>query len=413
MPMKCFGSFTTAIFVVLLFGGVDVIRTEFPAPQKQLKTYSLPIDTKSADISPDEQLVVTVFTVKKDRAESGGTPYSDFIQLWNIKDEHLVAEYSAASPDVRISSSRYVGSDVAYPPEGLRVVRFSPDGRMVWALIGRTIHLLRSTDLTEMRSIHLVKPDDVTRTVHGKTFAGRYEIHSMELSPGGDVMAVLWVRETRYGKTQLYNLAVDAIAANWDTPEGWISYAGSLMWHPNGKLLLIAVPNQQPCRYANNRPDVFAFDAQTGAVRHELTTGLQVGGIAVTSDSRVLAVQRSCFQLSKRSGRQLGVFDLSTGKHLRNVSGRETGMHDSVSVSADGSRFLAFTGDVKTKFDWLDATSYGVVVDETFSVWNLANYDGIVTSQNIPGLERSGLRLSSKGKYAVSFGGASFVYELP
>jgi hypothetical protein len=53
------------------------------------------------------------------------------------------------------------------------------------------------------------------------------------------------------------------------------------------------------------------------------------------------------------------------------------------------------------------------VVDETFSVWSLANYEGIVTSQNIPGLKESELCLSSKGKYAVSYGKASFVYELP
>ena len=65
------------------------------------------------------------------------------------------------------------------------------------------------------------------------------------------------------------------------------------------------------------------------------------------------------------------------------------------------------------EFDWSDAVPYDKVIDETFSVWNLTNYEGIVTSQNIPGLKGSGLRLSSKGRYAVSYGKASFVYELP
>ena len=66
-----------------------------------------------------------------------------------------------------------------------------------------------------------------------------------------------------------------------------------------------------------------------------------------------------------------------------------------VSASADGSRFLAFTGKMAAKFDWSDAVAYGVAVDETFSVWSLTNYEGIVTSQNIPGLKESELRLSS------------------
>jgi hypothetical protein len=84
-----------------------------------------------------------------------------------------------------------------------------------------------------------------------------------------------------------------------------------------------------------------------------------------------------------------------------------------VSASADGSRFLAYTGKMAVEFDWSDAVPYDQVVDETFSVWSLANYEGIVTSQNIHGLKGSDLRLSSKGKYAVSYGKASFVYELP
>jgi len=46
-------------------------------------------------------------------------------------------------------------------------------------------------------------------------------------------------------------------------------------------------------------------------------------------------------------------------------------------------------------------------------VWSLSNYEGILTSQNIPGLKGSELKLSSKGNYAFSYGKASFVYELP
>jgi hypothetical protein len=98
---------------------------------------------------------------------------------------------------------------------------------------------------------------------------------------------------------------------------------------------------------------------------------------------------------------------------LRSVSARETGARYLVSASGDGSRFLAFTGKMAVKFDWSDAVPDDRVVDETFSVWSLTNYEGIVTSQNIPGLKKSELRLSSKGNYAVSYGKASFVYELP
>jgi hypothetical protein len=380
-------------------------------PQTQLKSFALPKDTKSADISPDEQFVATVSTQKKDQSDSTANPYWDFVQLWNLKDEQLVSEFSEHSPDTHIFTSSRSGN-IAYPPHGLRIVRFSSDGKTVLALIGHTIHLLRPRDLSEMRSIRLQKPDDVSQTNHGKTRMIGYDLHSAELSPNGDLFAVLWVAE-KHGKVQLFELSTGNVVSSWDVPTGWLGYAGSLKWHPNGTLILIPIPNSQPCRYATHQPDVLAFDIKSGDLRYQLTTGLQISNIAVTPDSRVLAVQRGCFQLSNGAGRPLEVFDLSTRKHLQNVSGRATGVLYSVSISADGSRFIAFTGNVRRKYDFLDATSYGVTVDETFSVWNLTNYDGIVTSQNVPGLRDSDLKLSSSGKYAVSTGKAAFVFALP
>jgi hypothetical protein len=78
--------------------------------------------------------------------------------------------------------------------------------------------------------------------------------------------------------------------------------------------------------------------------------------------------------------------DLSTGKRIREISGGETGVRYSVFSSADGSRFLAFTGKVKMKFDWSDGVLQDERVDGTFSVWKLSNYEGIITSQNLRGL---------------------------
>ena len=177
--------------------------------------------------------------------------------------------------------------------------------------------------------------------------------------------------------------------------------------------MLIAIPNQSRCSSPGSGPDILAFDAQTGSMKNKIRTGLLAGSIAVSSDSRVLAVGHGCLGVFKNRHPKLKIFDFATGKHLRSVSSREASARYVVSASADGSRFLAFTGKMAVEFDWSDAVPYDKVVDETFSVWSLANYAGIVTSQNITGLKESELSLSSKGKYAVSYGKASFVYELP
>ena len=403
-------SFAAAALIALLVVPVDSALGDSP-PQRQLGTYALPDGTQSADISPDEQSVVTVGTKKLDVADSEKKTIVHVVQLWNFKEGKQVAEFTAQQSEVRVAPRGYHLDRSRTLP----IVRFSPDENIVVALVDRTIHVLRAADLTELRAFPLDVPDNVTRTIpDGRTIVHESSVRAMELSPGGEAVAVLWVSEIMtHGRIQLYDLSSERSTLSWDTPQGEIHFTRGIVWHPNGKLLLIAIPNESPCSSPGSQPDIFAFDAQTGAIKKKIRTGLLTSNIAVSPDSRVLAVDLNCFGLFKNHDPKLKVFDLTIGKHLQSVSARETGARYLVSASADGSRFLAFTGKMAPKFDCSDAVAYGVAVDETFSVWSLTNYEGIVTSQNIPGLKESELRLSSKGKYAVSYGKASFVYELP
>jgi WD40 repeat protein len=397
------------MLVILLFAQVDPAVGDSP-PQMQLKTYALPEGTQSADVSPDEQSVATVALRKLEVADSEKRTIVHIVQLWNFKEGKQLAEFTAQQPEVRVAPKGYHLDRSRTEP----IVRFSPDGSLVVALIDRTIHVLRAADLAELRAIPLEAPDNVTRTgLSGGAIVHESSARAMELSPRGEIVAVLWISEMIHGKIQLYDLSSGKSVSSWDTPQGWIYFTKGIEWHPMGKLLLIAIPNESPCSSPDNRPDIFAFDVDTGAIKHKFATGLLTASIAVTADSRVLAADSNCLGVFRNRDPKLKVFDLLKGKRLLDVSGRGTGVRYSVSASADGSRFLAFTGIMKTKFDWSDAVSYDKVVDETFSVWNLTSCEGIVTSQNIPGLKESELRLSSKGKYAVSYGKASFVYELP
>jgi WD40 repeat protein len=407
--MRLSTRFATVVAIAFSFSGADVVLADAGPPQKQLKTYALPDSTQSADISTDEQSVVTVATKKLDLADSAEKKIVHVVQLWNFKEGKQLAEFTAQQSEVRVApKGSHLDRSRTQP-----IVRFSPDGNMVVALIDRTIHVLRAADLTELRAFPLDAPDNITRTSPGgRTIVHEPSVGAMELSPGGQVVAVLWVSYMIHGRIQLYDLSSGKSALSWDTPIGWVHFR-SIAWHPNGESLLIAIPNEMPCSSPSSGPDIFAFDAQTGSVKEKFRTGLLTGNIAVSSDGRVLAVDLNCYRLFKNHDPKLKVFNLTTGKHLRSISARETGARYMVAASADGTRFLAYTGKMAAKFDWSDAVTYGVAVDETFSVWSLTNYEGIVTSQNISGLKESELRLSSKGRYAVSYGKASFVYELP
>jgi hypothetical protein len=319
--------------------------------------------------------------------------------------------------DVREHSRGYFPDPIR---SSARIVRFTPEGSVVVALVNQTIYVLSSKDLTELRTIPLASPASTTRIFRGNTIVSKPSVRTAEISPNGSYVAVLWVTDSLRGEIQIYGLSSGRNELNWETPFGWVGSTRALVWHPNGKLLLVAIPSETPCLSPTSSPDVFGFDVQTGAVKYKFTTGLLTESIAVTADNSVLAVNSNCLGVFKNHDPKLKVFDLVTGKHLLDISGRGTGVRYFVSASADGSRFLAYTGKMKANFDWGDFVPIDVMVDRTFSVWSLANYQGIVTSHDLtelklryPRLLVKDWRLSARGRYVLAYGDVSFVYALP
>ena len=405
--MKVLSKIAWIVLVGCLLTVVDVGRADSLPPQKQLRTYTLHNNPNSADISPDEQLVAIECTKTTVAADSDTKRIVEAVQIWNFREDRLVAEFPAVQTDVKPSETGHFN----YPIHGARIVRFSSDGNIVVALIDQRIFVLRATDLAQLLTVSLDGPGVVTQNFHGFTTDSKTFVSSIELSPDGGTLAVFWASELTFGRIDLFELSSGRKTLSWETPEGWSGSTNGLHWHPNGKLLLIAIPNATSCQSSHYMADVFAFNVRTGAIEYELKTGIPAPRIAVTADSRVLAVDGGC--IDARIEPKLRVFDLTSGKHLLNISAGGESIGYSVSASADGTRFLAFVAKVKRTFDWLDFVSDYETADRKFSVWNLTNYEGIVTSQNVPNTAHSELRLSAKGRWAVSEGKASLVYELP
>jgi WD40 repeat protein len=387
-----------AILVFLSLGFNDLAFADDAPPPRQLKTYPLHNNPDSADISPDEQFVVTASTLPTESTDSRNKHFVEVVQLWNFREDKLVAEFHLPQLDAKTSADKLSRGPNLFD----RFVRFSSDGTVVAALIQQTIYVLSSNNLSLIKSIPIDAPSNTEQ---------RPRIRAFELS-AGHVAAVLWVTGMLYGTIALHDYSSGKFLRSWDTPQGWTVFTHGIAWDRDGKLLLVPIPDEVPCGSPGNQPDVFVFDADTGKINQKFRTGLTTGSIAVTG-GHVLAVDENCLGVFKNHNPDLRVFELSTGKKVRELSGRGAGVRYRVSASANGNRFLAFTGIMKMRFDWSDAVSTDRTVDETFTVWNVADYSALTTSQNIPGLKSSDLRISPKGAYAVSYGKASFVYELP
>ena len=140
----------------------------------------------------------------------------------------------------------------------------------------------------------------------------------------------------------------------WNNPK-------AIAWESDGQHLVLAVPNAIPCQPAGEVPDVFVVEPLSGTVSQKLTTGLLIGDLAVTPDNRVLAVDYDCLGVAVNHHPKMRVFDLGTGKLVKELSGRSSGVRYSVSASRNGDRAVAYTGKMKVLFDWGDMGSDGLL----------------------------------------------------
>jgi WD40 repeat protein len=375
---------------------------ERPLPQRELKAYVLHENPNSADISPDDSLVVTELSRREPTNEPSTGKVSDLVQLWDFRNDRLVAE------NILRVKTREKREPLTYWRS--EYVRYSADGKIVIAYLDRFLYILRADDLQEIRRIPIAGPPAESRTFKGKhgvhSFAIDSEVTSLELSPARSEVVVVWV----IGLSSSWIDVVDFDSAKqiiWNTRDHGLGSMNpkAVSWTSDGEHLVVAVPNVFPCGRPSDAPDVFVVDPTSGALENKLSTGLLVGDIAVRADGRLFAVDHGCVGVFVNHDPKLRVFDLPTGKKIKELSGRGTGVRYAASASRNGNRVAAYTGIVKPEFDWGDMVPFDKHIDATFSVWNLSNYELLFTSQNLTertsGLFRVAgqvpLRMSPKG----------------
>jgi len=418
MPHTCKGqsrmrgaAICAALLVPIAFCS-SLAAKDAPA-QRELSTYPLRGNPISADISPDERLVATLISRTEPTDDPSNIKITDSIQLWDFRQDKLIAEKTIRE---QLRAKGEIAHQNAY-------ARYSADGQLVIAYLDHCLYILRQKDLQEISRISLKGPSDITRSFTTKTgphtVVDRSEVAALELSPIGQFAAVLWVRGFSDAWVDLVQLN-SAKEAVWNTKErgvGW-TRPSTITWSADGLRLVLAVPSGWPCGNSDNGPDVFAVEPASGAIRSKLTTGLLVGDIAVTPDGRILAVDKGCVGVFRNHDPKLKVFDLYTGKKIKELSGRGGGVRYEVSASRTGDRAVAGTGIVKARFDWGDMVPSEVHVDSTFSVWNIKTYEEVATSQNLANRERHyldgraslRLRMSPNGGFVLK---GSNIYELP
>lgn len=93
--------------------------------------------------------MVTESTLRKETPDSQTKQFVEVVQVWNFKEDRLVSEFPLQRSDVKASAKGYFRD----PIRSARFVRFSPDGKLVMALLEDTLHVLAARDLAETPNV--------------------------------------------------------------------------------------------------------------------------------------------------------------------------------------------------------------------------------------------------------------------
>ncbi len=176
------------IFLIFLVVSVASVAESGP-PQRQLKTYALNGNVRSADISPDETLVATQITRLDSTKDPSKNKALELVQLWDFRQDRLVAE--APLTEV-VTDKDHPSQDYSTP----RFTRFTGDGKILVAYLDHTMYVLSGTDLRELRKIPMSGPAEEVRSYKDKSgvhpFVIKPNLQIFEVSPVGHKVAAIW-----------------------------------------------------------------------------------------------------------------------------------------------------------------------------------------------------------------------------
>ena len=390
-----------ALYACTLFvcGGVVSAQSDktaaIPEQQNYFRVYTL--DTGSgalgADIAPDGRSAAVESYTWEDR-----TQLVEEIQLWDFHDHKLISHKELARVKVpKIDEASLRRGFVRFADSGRKIVVCEcTEGRLL-IFDSKTLVELQNIDLGMSSWPRL--PESLVIDVQVDARGGRAAVLLEWGIYGG-------------GELRVYESTSGALLRKWDFQD--VGF-GRISIDPQGQRVAIPVlPFVLGARSLRaNERNLRILNVDSGKTVSEINTGYIAGAAAFIGENRMATV--SANPDVKQFGEDtIKIWDVETGRLIRQISSVPGGVHDTLLVSGDGHVALGYVGlDKLVGHWWTDRNN--VTVYRRFRLWNLGTDQAIATSPDLPSLEDSAFALSAKGDvvlvYPVARGGALHFYE--
>jgi WD40 repeat protein len=325
-------------------------------------------DVRASAISPDEKSL-TVLVVN-----SAGAA----VQVWDFVTNSLVQSRSLPAPQLRPHSS----GPAVY-------VRYTSDGELLAVYTGdQLLHVLRSIDLEELRTIRFGSPTGVT---------------AFDMSPVDRRVAVRMA-----GDVRVYELDSGDLVRSWrilQRPEFRMSEllridprldGPGLAWREDGQALAISVADNSPCYRGGGT--IYGFDLSSSKIANTFRVPLLSTSIAFGSGTRLYVTSNTCGGVFTHWALDLPIYDSNSGRETGKILAGKVGIRDYLTISANKRFLLAFADRQKTTFEGFEDTLR--TTDEQWQVWDLTDAKLVLSSPALAQMQLGRLpALSATGRF--------------
>lgn len=356
-------------------------------------------DTNGADISPDSRFVAV--EASKGSKEGQSIELVNEIQVWDFRNGKPVA-------------SKVLSREKFNDPHDIRsepqFVRYADAGTKIVVCQLDHLLLLDSKTLDQLQSVDLGKaawprfPPDTGLVSY---------VGDVEIDQRGNRAAVLLEWGAEGGELRIYDLGSGNLMRKWSFPNYGF---GGISMDPKGARVAISLlpfsPGERPL--PSKERNVFVYDVNSGEITSESNTGYLAAEVRfVENDTLATVSAETGLGGHKKDGIRL--WDVKTGRLLREILSPSTGVRYHLEVSEDGKTALGYVAKEVNHWWWFDPASV-ITEYERFRLWDLATGGVIATSPDLPNVTGSDLALSPKGDvvlvYRVATGDTLVFYEL-
>jgi WD40 repeat protein len=406
-----------SLFICSIVASVLLLTPLFARgrPSSAWKVYKLHKGVEACTFAPDGSHVALVYLTHPPGLRKSADELWTFgvhLALWDFKTGKVVEKrqwkYSEKSPQDPWSFSPIY---IRFAADGQRLVYLDAQAIRIFSVPGYRLEAQIPFKWPAGRN-----PDGVIP----------WSLEGFSVTPDGSraAVAITSAVGATGGFVRVYSLPSGSVIRQWNlgSDAGAMSIYGAALSADGSRVAVswtLLNPSSDPERFIpSDVNNVRVMDVKTGGVIAGVSTNYYAGPVLFGPNDTLLT---GSINPDRRGYKydSVKVWDIRTGKLLREITNPDVGVHYRLSLSPDGKLLIGYIGTEKARENFVDINS------ERFEIWDFATGKVVAQSPKIPPLFKTAphfgdfppsLQLSPNGRYVLlSWGGHAdpVVYVVP